>query len=62
MTTHAPEDVELALLRWIDRGVGFQEEASRWSLETRRLRYAASHKWALDSRQAVAGGRVRTRA
>jgi hypothetical protein len=46
MTVYASRDVQMALLRrWIDRGLRFDPEASRWPLEIRGLREAASREW-----------------
>lgn len=42
MATHTTELVELALLRWIDHGMEFEPEPSRWPLETRGLRHVAA--------------------
>lgn len=45
MTVHAPPGVHSALLHWIDRGLRFDPEASRWPLEAQGLRRAASRVW-----------------
>lgn len=45
MTVHVPPGVHSALLHWIDRGLRFDPESSRWPLEARGLRRAASRVW-----------------
>jgi hypothetical protein len=45
MAVRAVNDVEMALLRWIDRGMRFEPDLSRWPLETRGLRTVASRTW-----------------
>lgn len=45
MAVQAVNDVEIALLRWIDRGMRFEPDLSRWPRETRGLRSVASRTW-----------------
>lgn len=45
MTVCAAGDVQIALLRWIDRGLRLEPDSCKWPLEARGLREAASRKW-----------------
>jgi hypothetical protein len=45
MTVQATAVAQTALLRWIDRGFGFDPPACNWRLETRALKNVVAELW-----------------